>query len=114
MLGLKTSTWFKTIIGRVFGSEKANKLMEKANTTASLATIFGFYTAPSYRFDNQNLQVLQSQFSKEEQSRFNALADQYEWKEYLQQIHLPGLHEYALAKKPVMKTKQNKTLKEAA
>jgi len=114
MLGLKAVTWFKTISGRLVGSEKASKLMEKANTTASLATIFGFYTAPKYRFDSNELEELQNLFSLEEQSHFNALADCYCWKHYLQNVHLPGLHKYALANKPNLQQEKPKILDKAA
>ena len=100
MAALKGSTWLKTILGRLMGSKTAGRLMEKANTTASLATIFGFYTAPKYRFDSIQLEQLQARFSVVEQKMFNAKADSYSWKVYLQTIHLPGLHEYALAGKP--------------
>jgi fatty acyl-CoA reductase len=115
MAALKGSTWLKTIIGRSFGSKSAGRLMEKANTTASLAMIFGFYTAPKYRFDSLQLEQLQSRFSVVEQKAFNTKADSYSWKVYLQNIHLAGLHKYALAGKPdlTQKTDANKT-KQAA
>lgn len=100
MAALKGSTWFKTIIGRLLGSKRAGLSMEKANTTASLATIFGFYTAPKYRFDSSQLEQLQARFSVVEQKKFNVKADCFSWKVYLQKIHLPGLHRYALASKP--------------
>jgi nucleoside-diphosphate-sugar epimerase len=110
MMALQGSTWLKTIIGRLLGSKSAGRLMEKANTTASLATIFGFYTAPKYRFDSTQLEQLQACFGVAEQKIFNAKADSYSWKVYLQDIHLPGLHQYALADKPdlTQKTVVNK------
>lgn len=99
MMGLKTGMWFKTLKGRMVGAEQAQSLLDKANTTASLATIFGFYTAPNYQFENSKLVALQAKFSQQEQQRFNCLADSFQWKHYLQNVHLPGLHEYALSKK---------------
>ena len=115
MAALKGSTWLKTIMGRLLGSKSAGRLMDKANTTASLATIFGFYTAPKYRFDSIQLEQLQARFSVLEQKRFNAKADSYSWKVYLQTIHLPGLHQYALAGKPdLTKTQENKQQDQAA
>ena len=100
MAALKGSTWLKTIIGRLMGSKSAGRLMDKANTTASLAVIFGFYSAPKYRFESARLEQLQALFSESEQETFNARADSFNWKTYLQDIHLPGLHRYALAGKP--------------
>lgn len=115
MAALKGSTWLKTISGRLLGSKSAGRLMDKANTTASLAMIFGFYTAPKYRFDSLQLEELQSRFPGSEQKTFNARADSYSWKVYLQDVHLAGLHTYALAGKPDLtkKTKVNK-VKQAA
>ena len=116
MFGLKLGTWLRTITGRILRSSKAQSLMQKANTTASLAMIFGFYTAPKYRFANSNLQSLQALFSEKEQRQFNALADCFDWKHYLQEVHLPGLHQYALADKGLAnKTKKHsRKLKAAA
>lgn len=114
MLALRVVTWMKTISGRLVGSKQASRLMDKANTTASLAVIFGFYTAPKYRFDSLQLEQLQAQFSVMEQKQFNAKADCFSWKVYLQQIHLPGLHKYALAGKPDLTIKREKTHKHVA
>ena len=100
MTALKMFTWVKTISGRVLGSNSASKLMAKVNTTASLAVIFGFYTAAKYQFDSRKLERLQSQFSKEDQLLFNSNANCFGWEHYLKNIHLPGLHKYALADKP--------------
>ncbi len=99
MLALTTFTWLKTSVSRLFGSQKAHDSLNKARTTASLAVIFGFYTAPKYRFDSTQLEELQSRFTADEQVRFVVKADSFEWKHYLQNIHLPGLHKYALAHK---------------
>jgi len=105
MKGFTLLTWAKTAISRLFGSDKAGKLMLKAQTTASLANIFGFYTAPKYRFCSRKLEALQGQFSPIEQAKFEVRADSYDWQHYLQNIHLDGLHKYALADKPVLKAK---------
>ena len=114
MLVLTIFTWFRTSIGRAFGSNKASALLAKTKTTASLAMIFGFYTAPKYRFDNSQLIALHDAFSEEEQARFNAKADQFDWKHYLQDIHLPGLHQYALAGKPSLVKADTPVAKKAA
>jgi len=100
MSALTTFTWVKTSVGRLMGSHSANSLMAKVKTTASLAVIFGFYTAARYRFESRKLEQLQARFSFEEQKRFNTRADQYDWRTYLQKVHLPGLHRFALADKP--------------
>ena len=111
MKALKGITWAKTIVGRALGSNSASRLMTKVNTTASLAVIFGFYTAAKYQFDSTKLEKLQSSFSKEEQLLFNINANCFGWQHYLTNIHLPGLHKYALADKPVL-MKNTETLAE--
>lgn len=114
MFGLKTLTWFKTLLGRMSGSAKASQLMEKANTTASLATIFGFYTAANYRFLNPKLIQLSNRFSTQEKAQFKVNADCFNWNTYLQDIHLPGLHEYALKDRSMAKVGRSKNNKKAA
>jgi len=87
------------------GSKKADKQMLKAQTTASLATLFGFYTAAKYRFDSSKLELLSERLDKGEKKTFEVNAACFNWKTYLQDIHLPGLHKYALAhKKSLVKT----------
>lgn len=119
MSGFTAITWVKTIIGRVFGSDSASQQMLKAKTTASLANIFGFYTAPHYRFSSQKLEQLAKQFDTTEQRLYDIRADHYDWKHYLQDVHMDGLHTYALADKQELKPKQSKkrkreTIKQAA
>ena len=100
MLALTSFTWFKTSVGRLFGSKNASDLMSKTQTTASLAVIFGFYTAARYRFDSSKLEQLQARFSLKDQKTFNTKSDCFDWRTYLQKIHMPGLHKFALADKP--------------
>ena len=101
MKALTSFTWLKTSFARLAGSKSAGKHLLKIQTTASLAVIFGFYSAPRYRFDSIKLEGLKALFSKEEQSCFEVSADSYDWKTYLRDIHLPGLHKYGLADKKV-------------
>jgi len=99
MKALITYTWLKTSVARLLGSKKADKQMLKAQTTASLATLFGFYTAAKYRFDSTKLEQLNERFNEDEKKIFEVSAACFNWKNYLQDIHLPGLHKYALAHK---------------
>jgi fatty acyl-CoA reductase len=105
MLLLTVFTWAKTISGRISGSKKASMLMAKVKTTASLAVIFGFYSAAKYQFDSRKLETLQARFKLEDQILFNANANSFNWQHYLAKIHLPGLHKYALADKTVLVSK---------
>lgn len=99
MAGFKTATWLKTSLGRLVGSKKATKQMQKAKTTAELAQIFGFYTAPKYRFDSFQLEQLMIRFNREDRMKFDVQADQYDWSTYIREVHMPGLHRYALQDK---------------
>lgn len=107
MLLLTLFTWAKTIWGRMTGSNKASKLMAKVKTTASLAVIFGFYSAARYQFDSRKLEALQAKFRPEDQTTFNANANSFNWQHYLAKVHLPGLHKYALADKKELVSRLN-------
>lgn len=100
MLALTSFTWLRTLVGRMLGSDKSKDLMEKTKTTASLAMIFGFYTAAKYRFDSIKLEQLHSRFSLKDQKVFQVRSDVFDWKYYMQDVHINGLHKYALADKP--------------
>jgi fatty acyl-CoA reductase len=99
MFLLTAFTWFKTITGRVLGSNSARVLLTKVKTTANLAVIFGFYSAAKYQFDSRKLQGLQARFTAEDQQVFNTNANCFQWQDYLSNVHLPGLHKYAMADK---------------
>ena len=116
MKALTTFTWLKTSFARLAGSKSASKHLLKVQTTASLAVIFGFYSAPRYRFDSLQLEGLKALFSKEDQEKFEVSANSYDWKTYLRDIHLPGLHKYGLAdkRKPSSKSKILDDKKQAA
>jgi hypothetical protein len=105
MFLLTAFTWFKTIAGRVLGSNSARLLLTKVKTTANLAVIFGFYSAAKYQFDSRKLQGLQARFSVEEQEIFNSNANCFDWKHYVADIHIPGLHLYALTDKKSLVSK---------
>lgn len=100
MLALTTATWLRTSLGRLLGSAKATELLNKTKTTADMAMIFGFYTAARYRFDSSKLEQLQARFNLSDQKAFNVKSDCFDWRTYLQKIHMPGLHKYALGGKP--------------
>ncbi len=107
MGALTTFTWLKTSIARLQGSKKAGAQLLKARTTASLAMVFGFYTAPKYYFGSSKLEGLAKRFSSQEQTTFEVNAKSFNWKTYLQDIHLPGLHKYALAHKKLPSSNQS-------
>ena len=76
--------------------------------------IFGFYTAAKYRFDSIKLEQLHSRFSLKDQKVFQVRADVYDWKYYMQEVHINGLHKYALADKPEKSPEANHKKQQAA
>jgi len=107
MTAFKTQTWFATLVGRILGSKVAKQKMLKAKTTAELAQIFGFYTAPKYRFDSFQLEQLMAHFKREDRVMFDVQADQFDWPTYVQKVHMPGLHHYALQNKAERKAERD-------
>lgn len=110
MAALTSLTWLRTSLGRLLGSDKAKDLMEKTKTTASLAMIFGFYTAAKYRFDSSKLEQLHGRFPLNEQKAFQVKADMFDWQYYLQSVHMKGLHTFALADKQELKPQVKSSL----
>ncbi|GLQ32404.1 fatty acyl-CoA reductase [Litoribrevibacter albus] len=80
----------------VFQPKLRQKLTEKVSVSRELAKIYAFYTAPQYRFDNSQLKQLWRRFSIEDQNDYTVSAKSFEWKEYIGNIHINGLHTYVL------------------
>jgi thioester reductase-like protein len=72
------------------------KLVDQISTSRELAEIYAFYTAPRYRFDNSNLKQLWRRFSVDDQDAYSVSAKCFEWKDYMENIHIKGLHKYVL------------------
>jgi nucleoside-diphosphate-sugar epimerase len=81
---------------RMLGQNSDLKLLRNLDTTRSLATIFGFYTAPDYIFRNDDLLALSSRMGAVDRALFPIDARQINWSVYLRKIHLAGLDHYAL------------------
>jgi hypothetical protein len=88
--------------------------LRNIDTTRSLATIFGFYTAPNYVFQNDRLMTLSERMGSQDQALFPVDARQIEWATYLRKIHLAGLNRYALSERKLYRFKSNKTRKAEA
>lgn len=75
------------------------KILRNLETTRSLATIFGFYTAPDYVFCNDRLLALAARMGEADLRCFPVDARRIDWPVYLRKIHLGGLNRYALAER---------------
>ena len=81
---------------KLLGHTRELKMLRNLDTTRSLATIFGFYTAPDYIFRNDELLGLSEKMGSLDQALFPVDARQIDWSMYLRKIHLAGLNRYAL------------------
>ncbi|WP_432473646.1 SDR family oxidoreductase [Amphritea sp. HPY] len=106
--------YYKGLIRKLLGSKKVGKTVKKVSTTAELAKIYGYYCAADYRFDSTKLEQLATYLEPEERDRYVIRADSYQWQHYLQEIHMPGLHRYALDKRPTTPLPQPSRIEEAA
>jgi hypothetical protein len=75
------------------------KVLQNLDTTRSLASIFGFYTAPDYIFHNDDLLALAARMGEVDKALFPVDAGLIDWAVYLRKIHLAGLNRYALKAK---------------
>ncbi|KAB1223939.1 Fatty acyl-CoA reductase 2 [Morella rubra] len=70
-----------------------NKAIEKANHLIDLYEPYCFYAA---RFDNSNTQTLKKSMSAEEQRMFGFDVRSIDWKDYIVNVHIPGLRKQFL------------------
>jgi len=82
-----------------FGAGHDLKLLRNLEATRTLATIFGFYTAPDYIFRNDRLLALAARMGNADLKAFPVDARRIDWPVYLRKIHLGGLNRYALAER---------------
>jgi len=61
-----------------------------------LASLYAPYTYYSCRFDASNTMQLYRDLCPEDQQRFNCNLEDIDWKEYLQNVHVPGLRKFIL------------------
>lgn len=99
---------------RMLGQNRELKVLRNLDTTRSLATIFGFYTAPDYIFRNDDLLALAARMGELDKVLFPVDARQIDWSVYLRKIHLAGLNRYALKERKVYSLRSAKARKKAA
>jgi alcohol-forming fatty acyl-CoA reductase len=99
---------------RLTGTDRKLKALSNLDTSRSLATIFGFYTAPDYIFRNDALLALASRMGKLDRALFPVDARQIDWSLYLRKVHMSGLNRYALKEREVISIQSAKAAKQAA
>jgi hypothetical protein len=98
---------------RLVGSERDLRALRNIDTTLSLATIFGFYTAPDYIFHNTQLMALSERYGECDQALFPVDARRIDWQTYLRKIHLAGLNKYGLGERKLYRLKSSRKRKAA-
>ena len=99
---------------RLAGQNRELKVLKNLDTTRSLATIFGFYTAPDYIFRNDELMALSSRMGELDRILFPVDARQIDWQLYLRKIHLGGLNRYALKERKLYSLRTTQARRKAA
>ncbi|MBI42979.1 fatty acyl-CoA reductase [uncultured Marinobacter sp.] len=99
---------------RLLGQSRELKMLRNLDTTRSLATIFGFYTAPDYIFRNDELLALSARMGAVDQALFPVDARRIDWSVYLRKIHLAGLNRYALKERKLYSLRSAKARKKQA
>jgi len=112
--GLRLSLSLADRALRLTGRKRKLKMLKNLDTTRSLATIFGFYTAPDYIFRNDGLLALASRMGERDRLLFPVDARQIDWAFYLRKIHLNGLNRYALGEGKLYRRGSARACKKAA
>lgn len=99
---------------RLTGQNRELKILRNLDTSRSLATIFGFYTAPDYIFRNDALLALSSRMGELDHALFPVDARQIDWALYLRKIHMGGLNRYALKERKLYSLRSVRARKKAA
>lgn len=99
---------------KLLGNSRDLKMLRNLDTTQSLATIFGFYTAPDYIFRNDELQALSARMGGVDKGLFPVDAGHIDWEVYLRKIHLAGLNRYALKERKVYSLRASRLREKAA
>lgn len=81
---------------RWLGASRNIALFDKLETTRELAVTFSFYTSPRYVFDNTRLLAMAAEFNFADRARFEVDPMCFEWRQYVTQVHLPGLERFAV------------------
>jgi len=99
---------------RLTGQNRELKALRNLDTSRSLATVFGFYTAPDYIFRNDSLLALASRMGELNRALFPIDARQIDWSLYLRKIHMSGLNRYALKERKLYSLRSARARKKAA
>lgn len=102
LIGRRQFRWILSAIGlyldlakRLVRNDSTEQAWNRFQTTASLATVFGFYMASTYRFDTTQLKRLAAGFGEAARD-YSVDVRRIDWPVYVGENHLAGLNRYAL------------------
>jgi nucleoside-diphosphate-sugar epimerase len=91
------------ILDRLPESKRTNRMVRKISLgeatldrVLALSEIYAPYTFLNCRFETGNLARLHEEMHPEDQDRFNTDVTRIDWRTYVQDIHIPGLHRHVL------------------
>lgn len=96
---------FSHNLQRYLGRSPSSSKMSKLDTSMKLALVFSFYTRPRYLFCNEKLLNLFNRLDSREQTQFPMDARKIDWQNYIRDIHIAGLNQYALKPKTKLTSK---------
>ncbi len=77
-------------------SRKLSRLEATVERVVSLSEIYGPYITLNCLFETGNIQRVFDQLADDDKHRFNTDVSRIDWREYVQEIHIPGLRRHVL------------------
>ncbi len=96
---------FSHNLQRYLGRTPSTSKLSKLDAAMKLAMVFSFYTRPRYLFCNDKLWGLFCRLDSTEQAQFPMDARKIDWQNYIRDIHITGLNQYALKPKTKLPSK---------
>ena len=93
------AVWTLTKLPMRAAKRKRRQLVLKQSGIKALLhyiRIYAPYTRTNFEFETQKMQALYEGLSPTEQQRFNFDVSQIHWKQYFQEIHIPGIKRHVL------------------
>ncbi|MGM0449771.1 MAG: fatty acyl-CoA reductase [Pseudomonadota bacterium] len=99
---------------RWLGRDAELKTVEHFQTTMKLATTFGFYSCPDYTFHNDRLLEMAQRMGDADRRLFPVDARRINWRQYIRNVHLTGLNDYALKERKLYRMKNRRSRQRVA
>ena len=77
-------------------SRRLTRIEATIERVLSLSEIYGPYTSLNCLFETANIQQVYDGLADDDKNRFNTDVSRIDWREYVQEIHIPGLRRHVL------------------